>query len=158
MSEEVKSSPPMKRVHTKTRKSVKTDALDKLRKNTRCSLGEKRCRACAKCADHKDPPKYITCIHCGAIHNFFHLRTGRIRREKIYLEDANGERIMRYDQDGNSLGFAWAPGDKMYYEDGTSVPETKFSITCGSDCCKFYKIPIKEVQKYAENGKDLNKI
>jgi len=144
----------LKLVHAKKRAPNKKQELKIPNRITRCSLGENRCRACAKGMDHRNPPAYITCVYCNSIQNFFRLRTGAIRREKIYLEDANGERIMRYDADGNSIGYAWAHGDKMYYEDGTPVPETRRHITCGSDCCKFYKIPIEEVRKY----KNLDKV
>jgi hypothetical protein len=148
----------MRIVQSKSTRAPKKNLYQQIKKVTTCPLGEKRCRACKKNMDHKSPPKYITCLYCNSIHNFFRLRTGNIRRERIYLEDSNGERIMRRDNEGNSLGFAWAPGDKMYYEDQTPVPETKFATCCGSDCCKFYKIPINEVQKYADHYKDLERV
>jgi len=143
---------PMKKVRNnrgnKRQESKKDrDILDKLIVS-RCSAGERNCRACAKGFDHKSPPAHITCIWCGSIHHFYRIRTGRIRREKIYYEDDRGDRISKYNKNGDFVGHYWRWGDKMYYEDGTPVPETKFTIACGADSCKFYKIPVGEVQQY----------
>jgi hypothetical protein len=129
--------------------------LELSKRITKCHLGAGRCRACAKDLDHRFPPPHIKCVYCGAIQNFFRLRTGNIRREVIYVEDDKGNQVPLYDKNGNFTGYKWYYGDRMYYEDGTPIPETKFAICCGSDACKFYKIPIDEVQQWVSrtNGR-----
>lgn len=114
----------------------------------KCSRGERHCRACAKNMDHGNLPAYVKCLYCGTVHGFYRIRTGRHARERLYLEDHDGKHIPRYNADGEFVGNRWYYGEKMYYENGDAVPETKRITACSNDACKFYKIPIKEVEKY----------
>lgn len=138
-------------------RNLEHDLLDKAVR--RCWKGERNCRACAKGMDHDNLPAYVKCAYCGATHGFYRVRTGRHARERVYLEDRDGRRIARYNANGDFAGYRWREGDKMYYDDGTPVPETRKVTACSSDSCKFYKIPIKEVEKYDRmTGGKLDKI
>lgn len=154
LAQESQPEEPMKKVRNTRRPASKkeNDMLDKLIVS-KCSFGERKCRACAKGLDHKNLPDFVTCVWCGAVHHFYRLRTGRIRREKIYHEDSQGNRVPRYNKNGDFIGHAWHHGDKIYYEDGTPVAETKFTIACSNNSCKFFKIPIDEVKKYSDRTK-----
>lgn len=159
---EVVAQPPMKPVRSKASKKVrKVKPRDEMTKaelrhmerdaaDRKCNKGEKHCRACSKGMSHSDPPVYITCLNCGSLHGFYRIRTGNIRREKIYAEDSDGNQVPYYNKEGDFAGYIWRWGDIMHYEDGTAMPETKFAIACSSDSCKFFKIPIAEVDRWNE--------
>lgn len=158
---EVIAQPPMKTVRKNAKKVRKNKARSEMNKNElrqmereaadrQCKLGDKHCRACAKGMSHSNPPAYITCLNCGTIHGFYRIRTGGIRREKIYAEDSDGNQVPYYNANGDFVGYRWRWGDIMYYEDGTPMPETKFAIVCPSDSCKFYRLPIAEVELWNE--------
>lgn len=118
----------------------------------KCSKGERRCRACAKQADHIHVPPHITCSYCGSIHGFFRIRTGKVAREKIYLVNQKGDYIPTYNKFGDFVGNLWEYGDKMYDKNGEPIPEIKRVTACSDDSCKFYKIPIEEMAKYERTG------
>jgi hypothetical protein len=126
---------------------------------TRCSKGERRCRACAKNMNHETPPAYITCVYCKSIHGFYHVRTGRQAREKIYITDHDGHRVSKYNDEGAFAGYRMTYGDLLFYDDGTPVPETKRITACSRDSCKFYKISVSDVEKYDRmTGGKLDKV
>jgi len=159
---EIVKQSPMKTVRNKSNKKIlkvkpraemtkaELHQIERDAEDRKCKKGDKHCRACSKGISHSNPPAYITCLYCGSIHGFYRIRTGRLRREKIYAEDRDGNQVPYYNADGDFAGFCWRWGDIMYYDDGTPMPETKFAMACSSDACKLFKIPIAEVERWNE--------
>lgn len=159
---EVVEQVPMKTISSKSSKKVrkvkprnkmsKTEIrqMEREAEDRKCKKGDKHCRACSKGISHSNPPAYITCLYCGTIHGFYRIRTGGLRREKIYAEDSEGNHVSYYNENGDFAGYRWRWGDIMYFDDGTPMPETEFVIACSSDACKFFKIPIAEVERWNE--------
>lgn len=145
------------RKQIKSSRKLEENLLDKAVRQ--CSKGERHCRACAKGMDHNNLPHYVKCLYCGSVHGFYRVRTGRQARERIYLEDRDGKRVPKYNANGDFAGYRWRFGEKMYYDDGETVPETTKITACSNDACKFFKISIKEVEKYDRmTGGQLDKI